>query len=77
MADELTKIALALPKGVGSPANLLFNAKRPGMNTPVKNVVNPPIPPLGGPKLPKLIQTQAPTMRSTGSMPNAPSVPAM
>lgn len=81
MAEELTKIALAanLGKGVGSPQMNLFMAKRPGLNTPVKMVANPPIPPIGGPKLPSLAQTSPPgsLLRSNGSMPRTPNMPSM
>lgn len=81
MADELTKIAAIAPlgKGIGSPTNLLYKAKRVGANTPPSMALRPPIPPIGGPKLPSVTHTSAPPnmMRSSGSVPRAPNVPAM
>lgn len=81
MARELVKLAAIAPigKGIGSPTNLLFKAKRVGANTPPSTALRPPIPPIGGPKLPSLTHTSAPPnmVRSNASVPRAPNVPAM
>ena len=92
MADELMKIALpmtslgsmstvgkSMGKGVGSPAQSLFSASRWGKNTPPRVAMNPPIPKIGGPMMPKITQTSpnpVPGFRSSASMPRSPSAAA-
>jgi len=67
-------------KGVGSPAQSLFSATRWGKNTPPRIAMNPPIPQIGGPKMPKITQTSpnpVPGFRSSASMPRntSPTAP--